>query len=429
MAASGGAAPPRPAGGRGVTVPAIVLALVVGSLSALCAAVDAAMLGVEDDELAADPTLAELLSRRDRIHRTLTVARFIGLPMSAALAAQGAQLWSLPPSFAVLSGLGIALLVLLAAELTPRALGEAGGRDVIVRVLPMLRPVTIALTPIAAASVELERALRTWITPKSQEDVDRDREDQTPSGPPDIKRARSAPLPEPGVFALSETEVQDVMVPRIDIIGIERETPWSEVRDKVRSAEHSRLPVFRETIDHVIGILYAKDLLHAVVVDAQPDGGWITLVRPATFIPEGKPIDQQLRDFKLSRSHIAIVVDEYGGTAGLVTIEDILEEIVGEIRDEHDEEELPIESEEDRRFWVAGRVPLDDLSEVLRHEFEHEDVATVGGLIFSVLGRIPRAGEELRLNGFRVVVERVVRRRIERVYFERLESPVPDTED
>jgi CBS domain containing-hemolysin-like protein len=410
-----------------VTILAIGLALLVGAISALCAAVDAAMLAVEDDELAADPALAQLLDRRDRVHRTLTVARFIGLPLAAAFAAQGAALWSQSVVIAALSGIGIALLVLVFAELTPRTLGEGGGRDVIVRVLPLLRPLTVALSPLAAASVEVERAIRTLATPKPRDDGERERDDAPPhQSAPDTSGARRTALAEPGVFALGDTEVQSVMVPRIDIIGIERDTSWSEVRDRVRSAEHSRLPVYRETIDRVTGILYAKDLLRAVIADAQPVGGWLTLVRPATFIPEGKRIDQQLRDFKLSRSHIAIVVDEYGGTAGLVTIEDILEEIVGEIRDEHDREELPIESEEDRRFWVAGRVPLDDLSEVLRHEFDHEDVSTVGGLIFSVLGRIPRAGEELRLNGFRVVVERVVRRRIERVYFERLESPVAD---
>jgi CBS domain containing-hemolysin-like protein len=172
----------------------------------------------------------------------------------------------------------------------------------------------------------------------------------------------------------------------------------------------------------VIGILYAKDLLRPIIEGAPPPGGWTALVRPATFIPEGKTIDAQLRDFKASRTHIAIVVDEYGGTAGLVTIEDILEEIVGEIRDEHDREEQPIEAEDGRRFWVAGRVTLDDLSEALGHRFEREDVTTVGGLIFNLLGRVPRAGEELTLDGFRVVVERVVRRRIDRVYFERLEQ-------
>lgn len=404
-----------------MTIPAIVLALVVGALSALCAAVDAAMLAVEDDELAADPVLAGQLVRRDRIHRSLTVARFIGVPLAAALAAQGAGLATKTPLVATVMGIGIALAVLLLAELTPRTLGEVGGRSVIARVLPLLRPIAIALTPIAAASVEAERRLRAIATPKPREDPERESAALDPPVP-----RRSTPGQQPGLFTLGDTEVQSVMVPRIDIIGIERETPWSEVRDRVRSAEHSRLPVFRDTIDHVTGILYAKDLLRSFVEDTQPVGGWLALVRPATFVPEGKPIDQQLRDFKLSSSHIAIVVDEYGGTAGLVTIEDILEEIVGEIRDEHDREELPIQSEEDRRFWVAGRVALDDLSEALHHEFEHEDVATVGGLVFSVLGRIPRAGEELRLNGFRVVVERVVGRRIERVYFERLEPSLTD---
>ncbi|HUF29866.1 MAG TPA: hemolysin family protein [Gemmatimonadaceae bacterium] len=406
-----------------MTIPALVLALVVGALSALCAAVDAAMLAVEDDELSADPVLAGQLVRRDLIHRALIVARFIAVPLAAALAAQGAGLATRPPFVAVVMGIGIAVAVLLLAELTPGTLGEVGGRSVIARILPLLRPITLALAPIAAASVEVERALRVVATPKPRDDPERERETTTVEIP-DARRGAFAT--EPGLFTLAETEVQTVMVPRIDIIGIEQETPWSEVRDRVRSAEHSRLPVFRGTIDHVTGILYAKDLLRWVIEDTQPDGGWLALVRPATFVPEGKPIDQQLRDFKLSRSHIAIVVDEYGGTAGLVTIEDILEEIVGEIRDEHDREELPIESEEDRRFWVAGRVALDDLSEALHHEFEHEDVATVGGLVFSVLGRIPRAGEELRLNGFRVVVERVIGRRIERVYFERLEPSVTD---
>ncbi|HSJ63841.1 MAG TPA: hemolysin family protein [Gemmatimonadaceae bacterium] len=411
-----------------MTIPALVLALVVGAISALCAAVDAAMLAVDDDEVAADPALAALLARRDRVHRSLTVARFLGLPLAAALAAQGAGLARQAPALAMLSGLAIAVAVLILAELTPRTLGEAGGRDVIQRVLPLLRPVTLALSPLAAATAEAERVLRSILAPKPRDDVERDESEAR--GSADASRPRRTPVePVQGVFALGSTEVQTVLVPRIDIIGIERETPWAEVRDRVRSAEHSRLPVYRDTIDHVIGILYAKDLLRAVIEDTQPEGGWLRLVRPAAFVPEGKPIDQQLRDFKLSRSHIAIVVDEYGGTAGLVTIEDILEEIVGEIRDEHDQEELPIEAEEDRRFWVAGRVPLDDLSEALHHEFAHEDVSTVGGLIFSVLGRIPRAGEELRLNGFRVVVERVVRRRIERVYFERLESAVPQVDD
>jgi CBS domain containing-hemolysin-like protein len=209
------------------------------------------------------------------------------------------------------------------------------------------------------------------------------------------------------------------MVPRVDIVGIEKTTPWSEVLDRVRSSEHARFPVFDETLDNMIGVLYAKDLLPSVVADTEPDD-WTMLVRHATFIPATKPIDQQLRDFKAQRTHIAVVVDEYGGAAGLVTIEDILEVIVGDIRDEYDVEEPSVEQENGDRFWVAGDLTLADLSELLGADFQREDLTTVGGLVYEEFGRVPRAGESRTLNGFRLVVERVRRRRVERVYFERL---------
>ena len=168
----------------------------------------------------------------------------------------------------------------------------------------------------------------------------------------------------------------------------------------------------------------------AIVDDVPPADGWLPLVRQGMFIPGTKTIDRQLRDFKASGTHIAIVVDEYGGTAGLVTIEDILEEIVGDIRDEHDVEEPEIEIDATSgRAWVAGSVNVHDLSEALQWRFAHEDVATVGGLVYATLGRVPRAGEQLRIGPFRVVVERVVRRRIRRVFFERVEVPVSAGED
>jgi CBS domain containing-hemolysin-like protein len=180
--------------------------------------------------------------------------------------------------------------------------------------------------------------------------------------------------------------------------------------------------VYDGSIDELDGILFAKDLLPSVLADEPPAGGWQHLVRPAAFIPATKPLDDQLRDFKASGTHIAIVVDEYGGTAGLITIEDILEEIVGDIQDEYDVDTPEIEQRDGRRFWVAGRVTLDDLSAALGHEFTSEDVTTVGGLVYEHLGRVPRAGEAFTLDAFRVVVERVVKRKVERVYFERVEA-------
>jgi CBS domain containing-hemolysin-like protein len=191
----------------------------------------------------------------------------------------------------------------------------------------------------------------------------------------------------------------------------------------VRSAEHSRLPVYDSTMDDIDGVLYAKDVLSAVVTGDEPAGGWTTLVRPAQFIPATKRVDDQLRDFRATGNHLAVVADEYGGTAGIVTIEDVLEQIVGEIRDERDDEEPPIEAEEGRRFWVSARLTLDELSDALGHDLRHDDVATAGGLVYELLGRVPRNGERLTVGPFRVIVERVVRRKIQRLYFERVEAP------
>jgi CBS domain containing-hemolysin-like protein len=173
------------------------------------------------------------------------------------------------------------------------------------------------------------------------------------------------------------------------------------------------------TLDEVAGVLFAKDLLPFVVADEIPDAGWVSLVRPALFIPANKRVDAQLRDFRTGRSHIAIVVDEFGGTAGLVTIEDLLEVIVGEIQDERDTEEPEIEQEDGVRYWVAGRLSLDLLSDAVGEDLRHDDVATVGGLAYELFGRVPRAGEDVNYKSWHLVVERVRGRRVERVYLER----------
>ena len=188
----------------------------------------------------------------------------------------------------------------------------------------------------------------------------------------------------------------------------------------MRSAQHSRVPVFEETVDEIVGILYAKDLLAAVIADEEPSSGWLALIRPPSFVPSSKRIADLLREFRASGLHIAIVADEYGGTAGLVTIEDVLEELVGEIRDEYDDEERQVESEGETKFWVSGRLTLDDLSDALHYDFRRDDVTTVGGLVLELVGRVPRAGESLHIGPFRVIAERVVRRKIERVYLERV---------
>lgn len=225
-----------------------------------------------------------------------------------------------------------------------------------------------------------------------------------------------------GVFRLAQTEVHEIMIPRIDLVAIDSSSTWREVVETVRASEHSRVPVYASTIDNVIGVLYAKDLLPSVLNGREPEGGWSVLIRPAVLIPRSKPADRQLRDFQSSRSHFAVVVDEYGGTAGIITIEDVLEEIVGDIRDEYDVEEPPIEHVDDKRVRVSARLTLTELSELLHFDFEREDISTVGGLVYEQFGRAPRQGESITIGGYRMTVERVERRRVQRVGFERLDS-------
>jgi CBS domain containing-hemolysin-like protein len=289
------------------------------------------------------------------------------------------------------------------------------------RLASFVHIVDLLFVPVTWVGAAVERMLSRALPPADETSVQREEGAEqfreVVAAEADVSAAEEELLH--GVFSLGDTAVKEIMVPRVDVVGIEKSTPWSEMLDRVRSSEHARFPVFDETLDNVIGILYAKDLLPTIVSADEPPEQWSMLIRPASFIPATKPIDQQLRDFKAQRTHIALVIDEYGGTAGLVTIEDVLEEIVGEIRDEYDQEEPAIEQEGRERYWVSGRVTLADLSELLGKDLQREDLTTVAGLVYDAFGRVPRAGESKRIDGYKVVVERVRRRRIERVYFER----------
>ena len=224
-----------------------------------------------------------------------------------------------------------------------------------------------------------------------------------------------------GVFSLADTTVSEIMTPRIDIVAVDLAASSEEVVRTLNNAEHARLLVYDGHPDAIAGVIYAKDML-ARLGDAEPM--WHTLIRPAAFVPEAKTLDRQLRDFQRGPSHLAIVVDEFGGTAGLVTLEDILEEIVGEIRDEYDTDEVaPIQELSEDEWRVQGGTALAELEAALGHRFEREDVSTVGGLVLAEFGRVPRTGETLDLDGFHLTVEQVVRRRVKRVSVRRV--PVP----
>ena len=398
-----------------------VIGIVAVGSATLFATADSALLAFHSLETTtvSDAAFAD----RERKHRALSMARVLAYVAAGAALAQGLHLSSMG---LVARGVVIALTAVVAcvvAECVGRAIGYANPTVTYARLSTVIEAVGVVLSPAVALGAAIDRTLHA-IIPSAAEAED-ERETSTEqfrevvASEADVSSAEEELIH--GVFSLGETEVQEIMVPRVDIVGIDAATNWSEVLDRIRSSEHARFPVFRDTLDEVIGILYAKDVLPAIIADEEPSDGWLSLVRPPAFIPISKRIDAQLREFQASRTHIAIVSDEYGGTAGLVTIEDILEEIVGEIRDEYDVEEPEIQQEGIARYWVSGRVPVDELSERLDTDFGVEDVTSVGGLVYALFGRVPKGGESLVHSGFRIVVERVRRRRIERVYFERLQ--------
>ena len=411
-----------------------VMALVGAVIAAVAAVADGALLSdaptidtpARDGLLTShtephNAALGQALPKRERQHRALAFARLLGHGVAGGSVAIALQLGdrTTPSAIAVLVATG--LITVSLAESIARAVGDALGERAAMLLAPFTRWCERLMSPLVYVGESLDRLVAS-VVPDGDDDLDRREEAASQfrdvvSAESDVSRDERDLLL--GVFSFGETTAGEVMVPRVDVVGVDRETPWSEVVDRVRSAQHSRIPVYEESIDEIVGILFAKDLLGPIVDDIEPEAGWTSLIRPAAFIPPSKRIADLLRDFKSSRQHIAVVADEYGGTAGLVTIEDILEELVGEIRDEYDDEERSIESEDDKRYWVSGRLTLEDLSEALGHDFTRDDVTTVGGLVLELVGHVPRAGESLFVDGFRLIVERVVRRKVERVYFER----------
>lgn len=404
------------------------LGVVASAGAALCSLADGALLAIEGSAPGLPPRAAAIVTRRESAHHALAFARIVALLLAGTLSASAIVEAGVSGGAALALVMAAGVIVVVLAETVARAAGDALGASALGALAGCVAAVEAALKPVVLFGTWCNAVLARVFPPAPPDEevreatVEQFRE--VVEAEADVTRDEAVLLR--GVFSLGDTTVQAIMVPRVDIVGIDRQTPWSEVVDRVRSARHARLVVFDGTLDEVVGILYAKDLLPSVIAESEPAGGWLSLVRPATFIPVAKHVDRQLREFKASRRHIAIVVDEFGGTAGLVTLEDALELIVGEIRDEHDVEVPDIEREDGDKFWVSARVTLGDLSELTGQDFTHEDVQTVGGLVYELVGSVPRAGESLVVGNFKLVVERVVRRRVERVYLERLHPVAED---
>nr|WP_189129739.1 hemolysin family protein [Wenjunlia tyrosinilytica] len=214
------------------------------------------------------------------------------------------------------------------------------------------------------------------------------------------------------VFELGDTIVREVMVPRTDLVMIERFKTIRQALTLALRSGFSRIPVTGENEDDVVGIVYVKDLARRVHINREAESELIsTVMRPAAFIPDTKPVADLLREMQKDRNHVAVVIDEYGGTAGIVTIEDILEEIVGEITDEYDREMPPVEELGDGEYRVTARLDIEDLGDLYGIELDDEDVETVGGLLAKALGRVPIPGATAVVEGIRLTAESVAGRR------------------
>jgi CBS domain containing-hemolysin-like protein len=223
------------------------------------------------------------------------------------------------------------------------------------------------------------------------------------------------------IFEFGDTVAREVMVPRIDMVCVaDTETVAAALR-VIRAEQHSRLPVYHGTIDQIVGIVHVKDLM-ALTQDGREEAPVTEAARPAYFIPESKPLDTLLRELRRRKTQMAIVVDEYGGTAGLVTTEDLLEEIVGPILDEYDVEEKLLEVVNESVALIDGRASLEEVNDALKLALPVGEVDTIGGFIYSLLGHVPAQGESVTYDGLELFVERLDGHRVSRV---RLTKRVP----
>ncbi len=218
---------------------------------------------------------------------------------------------------------------------------------------------------------------------------------------------------------------REIMTPRVDMTSVPIETDFKELMTIIQDSGHSRIPLFENNLDNILGIIYAKDLLPYLSINKSPEQIDLRkIARDPLFVPESKLISDLMHEFQEKNMHMGIVVDEYGGTSGLVSLEDIIEEIVGEIRDEYDREEVEITKINDTSFMVLGKLPIDELNELLESDFssEDDDYDTVGGFIFNMAGKIPEEGFSLVYNNYKFTVKEIINKRMNKVLIENMQQ-------
>jgi CBS domain containing-hemolysin-like protein len=396
----------------------IALVLVLAAASISLAAVEAAFYLVKRRRLAhvaLQNPRAEMVNRYLNDPPTLLMPVHMGTYTAhLAMAIVIVEIFlDVAPLWATFISLSTMILYLLLFRLTlPYALVRRSPERSLMVLLPYFHAYARVLGP-------LVRALRKRAAP---EDVpaaaDQEGSAAAPAEvpPPPVHEANEGRLVD-AVARFSMTVVRDVMTPRPDIVAVPAAGTLGDLRRLMRETKYSRIPVFRENLDDIVGVVSVRDLVEHEGADREPIQ---PLVMPVFLVPETKKIADLLKELQERRTTFAVVIDEYGGTAGLCTVEDIVEELVGEIKDEYDAETEPITLEGDGSLLVAGRVNIERLEQALESRLANgEDVGTVGGLVTTVFGRVPRAGESLDYKGFTVEVVDAERKRVNRVRFRR----------
>ena len=304
--------------------------------------------------------------------------------------------------FPLLAAFGTMLAVFLVfRETVPNIIARKNPERLLLTLLPAYQLFARLVTPL---SVPLSRVVGWFVVadPEEEEVTDEDVQAFIEAGEEEGILEGDEGRMVQSIVDLGDMAVREVMTPRPEMVAARHDQTLAEVRKLFIEEKFSRMPVYRESLDQIVGLIYAKDLL--AFTDANPDAAIKPLVRDVRFVPETKKVTVLLREFQRSSQTLAMVVDEYGGISGLVTVEDIVEEIVGEIHDEFDEVDQEIVKEKDGVFLVSGRADIDDLQEELRLDVDREGFETVSGYILDAIGRIPSTGEVIDHDGLRIEV-------------------------
>ena len=309
------------------------------------------------------------------------------------------------------------VLVLIFGEITPKSIAKQKSEKVSLLVSKPIKLLVIILSPFVVVFTAISGLFIRLFggNPKETEPFITEEELKTMVGVSEEEGVLEDVEKEMifNVFEFGDLQVKDVMIQRVDIVAIEKESTYEEVLSVIKKEQFSRIPVYDDTIDNIIGILNVKDLIMAG--ESKEDFQVLKYIREPNYTFEFKKVAEVFKEMKKTRNHLDIVLDEYGGTVGIVTIEDLIEEIVGEIEDEYDEHNEPIQVVKDNEYIVNGGAKLDDISELIGINIESEELDSVGGLVIEELGRIPEENEEVIINKVKFIVEKMDKNRIKKV--------------